>query len=106
MNRSKYRLNSWLSPWLLLGFLSNASFLSSVSAHGPHEHSAGHDRHAAKSATAKGVVYEDVNNNRRRDPEEAGIAGIRVSNGESIVLTDAEGRYSLPVDDDEIVFVI
>ncbi|NNE00564.1 MAG: metallophosphoesterase [Pirellulaceae bacterium] len=56
--------------------------------------------------TATGVVFEDVNNNRKRDDGEQGISGIRVSNGAEIVLTNAEGRYEIEVDQDEIVFVL
>ncbi len=39
-------------------------------------------------------------------PREEGLPGVRVSNGESVVLTDAEGRWSLPYDDDTVFFVI
>lgn len=63
-------------------------------------------REATVTRTAVGVVFEDRNDNQVRDADEPGIARVRVSNGETIVLTDAEGRYSLPVDDDEIIFVI
>lgn len=43
-----------------------------------------------------GTVFEDRNGNGRRDPGEPGLAGQRVSDGRRIVLTDAQGRYSLP----------
>lgn len=56
--------------------------------------------------TAKGLVFEDANGNGNRDEGEAGLAGIRVSNGKEIVTTDASGGYSLPVSEDEIIFVI
>jgi N terminal of Calcineurin-like phosphoesterase len=55
---------------------------------------------------AQGVVYEDLNNNRRRDADEPGIKDIKVSNGKDIVLTDNDGKYQIPVSDDCIVFVI
>ncbi|MEM8671908.1 MAG: calcineurin-like phosphoesterase family protein [Planctomycetota bacterium] len=55
---------------------------------------------------ARGVVFEDTNQNRQRDGSEKGISGIRVSNGTQIVTTDAQGEYEIPVDDDEIIFVI
>ncbi|HAC91794.1 MAG TPA: metallophosphoesterase [Planctomycetaceae bacterium] len=55
---------------------------------------------------ARGCVYRDENGNSIRDPGEAGIPGVRVSNGQDIVTTDASGRYELNVDDDAIVFVI
>ncbi len=56
--------------------------------------------------TARGVVYEDANRNGRRDAGEAGLAGVRVSNGRDVVTTDEQGRYSVGVDDDDAVFVI
>jgi len=52
------------------------------------------------------VVYLDENDNQRRDDGEQGLPGIRVSNGRDIIQTDAAGRYELPIDDDQIVFVI
>ena len=61
---------------------------------------------AAEAATAKGVVFDDANGNGVRDDGEAGIGGVRVSNGREIVLTDAAGNYALPVGDDTIIFVI
>lgn len=57
------------------------------------------------AVNATGVVFADDNGNEQRDPGEAGIAGVGVSNGREIVATDAEGRYRLPVDDDTILFV-
>ncbi len=61
---------------------------------------------AAHRQIAVGVVFHDVNGNERRDPSEKGLPGVRVSNGRSIVETDAEGRYEIPVDDDTVLFVI
>ena len=55
---------------------------------------------------AHGVVYHDENHNQIRDAGERGLAGIRVSNGRDIVLTDRHGGYGLPVSDDTIIFVI
>ena len=55
---------------------------------------------------AVGVVFDDRNGNQQREPNEPGIAGVRVSNGRDIVSTDRSGRYGLPVDDDAIIFVI
>ena len=65
-----------------------------------------HEPPPPKTLTASGVVFDDANGNRRRDDGEAGIPGVRVSNGSQIVKTDAQGRYSIKVDNDEIVFVI
>ena len=55
---------------------------------------------------AQGFVFHDANGNRKRDPDEVGIPGVKVSNGREIVLTNAEGKYETHVSDDTIVFVI
>lgn len=55
---------------------------------------------------ATGVVFHDRNGNGKKDNGEPGIRGIRVSNQRDIVLTDKDGRYKLPIDDDTILFVI
>lgn len=70
--------------------------------------SAEHDEHVVVGElhTAKGVVFDDQNGNRRRDVGEKGIAGIGVSNGAQIVKTDAQGGYEIEIDDDAILFVI
>lgn len=60
----------------------------------------------ANSEPVKGMVYHDVNANRILDAGEAGIPGVAVSNGETVVLTDADGKYTLEVLDPGIVFVI
>jgi hypothetical protein len=59
-----------------------------------------------EAATARGVVYEDRNNNQQRDAGEPGLADVGVSNGREVVTTDARGRYELEVDDNTILFVI
>ncbi len=64
------------------------------------------DRQAAHAETARGIVFHDVNSNGRFEPGEPTLGNMRVSNGRQIVATDAEGRYQLGVDDDDIVFVI
>lgn len=53
-----------------------------------------------------GIVYEDLNKNNRFDRREKGIANVPVSNGKEVVVTDKNGRYSLPIQNDNIVFVI
>ncbi|WP_148909409.1 calcineurin-like phosphoesterase C-terminal domain-containing protein [Sphingobacterium allocomposti] len=55
---------------------------------------------------ASGIVYHDQNQNGKKDRTEAGIAGVPVSNGVDVVLTDNYGKYELNVGDDDIIFVI
>lgn len=55
---------------------------------------------------AKGVVFLDSNDNQKFDEGEKPLKGVGVSNGVKIVKTDENGRYSLAVTDDTIIFVI
>lgn len=55
---------------------------------------------------AKGRIFEDTNRNSRIDKKEKGLANVAVSNGKDVVLTDGEGYYQLPVEEDNIIFVI
>ncbi|EON75519.1 metallophosphoesterase [Lunatimonas lonarensis] len=55
---------------------------------------------------ATGFVFEDINKNGKKERREKGLSGVAVSNGREVVLTDASGKYSLPVGDDNIIFVI
>ncbi len=55
---------------------------------------------------AKGYVFEDTNNNGKKDRKEKGIPNISVSNGSDVVTSDQNGFYSIPVQDDNIIFVI
>ncbi len=55
---------------------------------------------------AAGIVFVDENHNRKFDQGETTLPGVKVSNGTKIVATDEQGRYALPVDDDDIIFVI
>jgi hypothetical protein len=55
---------------------------------------------------AKGIVFEDKNLNGKRDPGEPGIPGVKVSNQKDIVITDKNGSWKLPADNDTIFFVI
>ena len=61
---------------------------------------------AASDDFAKGIVFLDANNNRKFDSGEKPLPGIKVSNGVKIVLTDENGKYSLPVSDDTTIFVL
>ncbi len=58
-----------------------------------------------QEATARGTVYEDLDGDGARDAGEPGIAGVRVSDGRSVVRTDAQGRYALAVEDEATIFV-
>lgn len=55
---------------------------------------------------AKGNVYVDENKNGKKDKREVGLAGVPVSNGFDVVLTDAEGNYKIAVQEDNQIFVI
>jgi hypothetical protein len=55
---------------------------------------------------AVGRVFVDSNANGQFDPGERLLTGVRVSNGETFTTTDRSGRWSLPVDQDTILFVI
>ena len=55
---------------------------------------------------AKGCVFDDANRNGKKERRERGIAGVPVSNGLDVVVTDNNGFYSLPVDNDNTLFVI
>lgn len=60
----------------------------------------------AQPASLTGTVYEDRNGNAQRDRGERGIAGVKVSNGRELAITDGQGRYSLPMRDGSTLFVI
>jgi hypothetical protein len=53
-----------------------------------------------------GVVFEDLSGVGVRQAGDPGLAGVLVSNGRDVVSTDRDGRYTLPVDDETIIFVI
>lgn len=60
----------------------------------------------SRTALASGFVYRDRNGVGRRRTGDPGIAGVMVSNGRDVVLTDSDGRWRLPVADGDSVFVI
>jgi hypothetical protein len=60
----------------------------------------------ANSPNASGVVYEDTNKNQQFDAGEKTIPGVLVSNQREVVKTAENGRYSLPVEDGSVIFVI
>lgn len=53
-----------------------------------------------------GFVYEDSNKNGKKENKEQGISGVSVSNGIQVVQTDENGKYELPLSDDNQIFVI
>ncbi|MDT0678490.1 calcineurin-like phosphoesterase family protein [Autumnicola musiva] len=55
---------------------------------------------------ATGYVFEDNNQNGKKDHREKGITNVAVSNGREVVLTDSKGKYKLPVGEDDIISVI
>ena len=54
---------------------------------------------------ARGMVFEDANRNLALDPGEKGVPGVMVSNQYDVVLTDAQGRYQLPVEEETVIFI-
>jgi len=60
----------------------------------------------ALAACNSGTVYEDRNGNGRRDTGEPGIAGVKLSDGMRLILTDTQGRYALAGADGRTLFVI
>ena len=48
------------------------------------------------SAEWTGSVYLDADGDGQRDPGEAPLPGVLVSNGREVVTSDADGRYALP----------
>jgi hypothetical protein len=56
--------------------------------------------------TARGTVFEDTDGTGVRGAASKGVAGVMVSNGDEVVLTDADGLWELPLEVGESVFVI
>jgi hypothetical protein len=61
---------------------------------------------AERRALARGVVFEDKRGDGQRRPGDPGIAGVMVSNGCDVVLTDRDGGWSLLVEPGDSIFVI
>lgn len=55
---------------------------------------------------ATGYVFHDTDGDGKKGNREKGIPQIAVSNGRQVVLTDAKGKYELPVTDNTIIFVV
>jgi hypothetical protein len=52
-----------------------------------------------------GIVFESRSGGRRQAGDR-GVADVLVSNGREVARTDADGRYTLPIDDEAVIFVI
>ncbi len=62
---------------------------------------------ATPALIARGTIYHDANANRQWDDGEKLLPGIAVSNGRQIVRTNDQGRYEIPVDEnDAAIFLI
>ena len=57
------------------------------------------------SETAVGRVFDDLDLDGRQSPGEPGVAGVSVSNGCEVVVTDPEGLYRLDLAPGQILFV-
>ena len=60
----------------------------------------------AGTATVSGLVFEDKDGSGKPSPGNSGFAGVLVSNGKDIAVTDADGRYTLPLPEEAVIFVI
>lgn len=56
--------------------------------------------------TVTGIVYHDQNKNGRLDNKEKGVSSVAVSNGREVVITDNKGKYTLPIGEEGVIFVI
>ena len=65
------------------------------------------DASAARAdvATVTGLVFEDRDGSAKAAGN-PGLPNVMVSNGKDVALTDAQGRYSLPLSGPAIIFVI
>jgi hypothetical protein len=61
---------------------------------------------AFSQTSVSGYVFEDSNKNQKKENKEKGVENVAVSNGTQVVLTDKNGKYSLPIQEDQTVFVI
>jgi len=57
--------------------------------------------HTANEGPIVGTVFHDVNRNSVQDADETGIAGVMVSDGKNVVMTDSNGAYELPAPSEE-----
>ena len=57
------------------------------------------------SEMATGRVFDDLDRDGQRAPGEPGVAGVSVSNGCEVVVTDADGLYRVRLAPGQILFV-
>ncbi|MBN1924642.1 MAG: hypothetical protein JW798_02295, partial [Prolixibacteraceae bacterium] len=60
----------------------------------------------AKQQTAEGLVFWDKNKNHIFDQTDEPLSGVAVSSLDTIVLSKADGTFSIPLQTNDIVFVI
>jgi hypothetical protein len=60
----------------------------------------------AEANVVAGLVFEDRDGSGRPGPANPGLPGVLVSNGREVAVTDADGRYNLPLPDEAAIFVI
>ncbi len=60
----------------------------------------------AQGTTVSGVVFEDRDGTGLASASNPGLAGVLVSNGRDVAVTDAGGRYALPLPDEATIFVV
>jgi hypothetical protein len=61
---------------------------------------------AAVAETAKGVVFDDLNQNWKLDPGEKGVPKVLITNQRTFVETDKDGRYSIDIKEGDIIVLI
>lgn len=61
---------------------------------------------SADELNATGIVFVDLNENGTLDQGEKTLEGVGVSNGQAVVKTNREGRYTISMTNDSIVFVV
>ncbi|MCB8883304.1 calcineurin-like phosphoesterase family protein [Acidisoma cellulosilytica] len=82
----------------VVGQVAQADSLPAATGTKPADHPA--------AETAQGIVFEDKDGSGHRTADAQGIPDVMVSNGRDVVLTDAQGGWSLPVQAGDSVFVI
>ena len=63
------------------------------------------DRSREGAQIAQGVVFADTNNNGVHETSETGIAGVPLSNGCDVVISNSDGKYEISVAPTEIIFL-